>query len=115
LEIIVGVPIIFAERGGSHAELIGWLEILEDLTPVALVPGATAVALVDDDEVEEVGRVFLVKPRSDLVLGSRLLEGKVHVAHLNALAGFDPREGVPEGGKRLVLRVVYKEGAVREE
>ena len=55
-EVAVGVAVVLAQRRGRHAELVGRLEVLEDLAPVALVAGAAAMALVDDDEVEEVAR-----------------------------------------------------------
>ena len=53
-EVEIGVAVVLAQRGGGHAELKGRLEVVEDLPPVGVVPGAAAVAFVHDDEVEEV-------------------------------------------------------------
>ena len=46
-----------ALRRGGQAELHGGREIFEDVAPVAFVVRAAAMALVDDDEVEEVRRI----------------------------------------------------------
>ena len=42
-------------RGGSEADLGGGGEMLEDFPPSGILCGAATVALVDDDEVEEIG------------------------------------------------------------
>ena len=42
-------------RRGGQADLRGGREVLEDLAPRGVVVSAPAVALVDDDQVEEVG------------------------------------------------------------
>ena len=55
-EIEVGVAVVVAQRRGGHAELEGGLEVFEDLAPGAVVARAAAVALVHDDQVEEVRR-----------------------------------------------------------
>ena len=79
-EIAVGVAVVLAERRGRHAELEGGLEIFQDVAPVALVAGAAAVALVHDDEVEEVRREFAVEAGPPLVAGDGLIDGEVHLA-----------------------------------
>ena len=56
-EIGVGVDVVAALGRRGQAELHGRREIFENVAPVALVVGAAAMALVDDDEVEEVGRI----------------------------------------------------------
>ena len=58
-EIAVGVGVVLAARRGGEAQLHGGREIFHDAAPGALIVGATAVAFVDDDEVEEVGRVVV--------------------------------------------------------
>ena len=55
-EVEVGVAVVVAQRRRGHAELIGGLEVFEDGAPRAVVAGAAAVAFIDDDQVEEVGR-----------------------------------------------------------
>ena len=54
----VGVGVVGALRRGGQAKLHGGREVVEDRAPGAFIVGAAAVALVDDDEVEEVGRVL---------------------------------------------------------
>ena len=66
---------------------IGGLEVFEDLPPTAFVPGTAAMAFVDDDQVEEVGRVFAVKAGPVVVLGDRLVDGEVDFPALADLAG----------------------------
>src|SRR5438552_4090838 len=48
----VGVRIVRALRRCGHAELVGRLEVAEDLAPVALVVSAAAMALIDNDQIE---------------------------------------------------------------
>ena len=55
-EVSVGVAVVFTQWRGRHPELVGRLEVLEDFPPAALIAGTAAVALVHDDEVEEVRR-----------------------------------------------------------
>jgi hypothetical protein len=40
------------------AKLHGRREALKDAAPIALVVGAATMALVDDDEIEKIRRVF---------------------------------------------------------
>ena len=95
-EVAVGVAVVLAQRRRRHAELIGRLEVFKDLAPVALVAGAAAMALVDDDQVEEVGRVLRCTGRARLVLGDGLVDGEVHLAALVHLAVLDLPAGVAE-------------------
>ena len=55
-EIRVGIPIIGPEGCGCHAKLHSRIEIIENTSPGAIVSGASTVTLIDDYEVEEVGR-----------------------------------------------------------
>ena len=57
-EVGVGVHVVRALGRGGEAQLHGRGEVFEDAPPGALVVGPAAVALVDDDEVEEVRRVL---------------------------------------------------------
>jgi hypothetical protein len=56
-EIGIGVGIRLAARRRGQADLDGGREIFEDRAPFTLVLGAAAVAFIDDDAVEKVGRV----------------------------------------------------------
>ncbi len=53
-EVVVGVGGLVALRRRGHAELRRRREVVEDRAPRRLGSGASPVALVDDDEVEEV-------------------------------------------------------------
>ena len=63
----------FLRRGGQ-ADLRGRREVVEDLAPGGVVGGAAAMALVDDDQVEEVGRELLVDVLLFLGAGDGLVE-----------------------------------------
>ena len=69
-EVGVGVHVIVALGRGGHPKLKGGLEVLQDLPPTAFVPGTPPMALVNDDQVEEVGRILAVEPRTAFVLGN---------------------------------------------
>ena len=101
-EVVVGVAVVLAQGRGRHPELVGRLEVFEDLAPVAIVAGAAPVALVHDDQVEEVRGVLPVEPGPALVLGEGLVDGEVHLAALDGFA-LDLVAGVPEGGEHLSL------------
>ena len=60
-EVGVGVDVVVALGCGGHPQMHGPSEVLEDGAPRA---EAGAVRLVDDDEVEEAGRVALVQAHS---------------------------------------------------
>ena len=57
-EVAVGVHIVLALGRGREAELHCRGEVVHDAAPVALVVRAAAMALVYDDEIEEVGWIF---------------------------------------------------------
>ena len=58
---VVGIGDVGGLLGrGGQADLRGRAEVAEDVAPGRVFGGAAAVALVDDDEVEEVGRELLV-------------------------------------------------------
>ncbi len=113
-EIAVGVAVVLAQRRGRHAELVGRLEVFEDLAPGAVIARAAAMALVDDDQVEEIGRDMLEKAGAALVLGERLIDGEIHLPALDDLAAFDLVARVAEGGEDPVLGVVDENVAVGE-
>src|SRR5690606_4003585 len=60
-----------------EADLRGGREVLQDLTPCGILGGAAAVALVDDDEIEEAGRELAVELLAVLGAGDRLVETEV--------------------------------------
>ena len=108
-EVGVGVHVVLALGRGSEAELHRRGEVVEDVAPVALVVGAAAMALVDDDEIEEIFGVF---PKIGSAVRSRherLEDGEEQAAVLGGLAlltdvcRFDAHQRVlGEGGERVV-------------
>ena len=72
----VGDVLRLLGRGGQ-ADLGGGGEVFEDLAPGGILGGAAAVALVDDDEVEEAGRELAEELLALLRAGDRLIEAEV--------------------------------------
>src|SRR5262249_48781004 len=105
-EVDVGVSVVLPERRGRHSELGSWVEGLQDVPPVAVVTSGAAMALVHDDEIEEVRGVFLEESRPAFILGDGLISGEVHLPALDRLTFLDLVPGISEGSKRLVLRVI---------
>jgi hypothetical protein len=70
------------------------------------------MALVHDDEIEEIGRKLLVKAGAALVLGDGLIGGKIKFAAVDDQPAFDFVPGVAEGGEGFVLGIVHEEIAV---
>jgi hypothetical protein len=80
-EIAVGVGIIMTARSGSHTELVCKGEIVHEFAPLALVVGSSAVALVDNDKIKEVGGIlFVIWLPCTIVAHESLENGKVQVA-----------------------------------
>ena len=73
-EVLVRVPVVLAKRRGGHAQLVGGLVVIQNFTPTAFVAGTAAVALVDDDQVKEVGGILPVQARTPFVFGDRLID-----------------------------------------
>lgn len=70
------------------------------------------MALVHDDEVEEVRRILFVKTRTTLVPRDGLIDGEVHLPALVDLAVLDLLAGIAKGGEILVLGVVHQDVAI---
>ena len=64
-------------RRGGQADLGGGGEVVEDLAPGGILGRAAAVALVDDDQVEEAGRELAEQLLPFLRAGDRLIEAEV--------------------------------------
>src|SRR5580704_14287978 len=77
-EVAICGLVVPAQRGSGHADLNRRLEVFQNLPPVALLPRATAMALVNDDEVKEIGCEFLVQSGAVLVLRDGLIRGEIH-------------------------------------
>ena len=127
-EIGVGVHVVLALGRGGEAELHGGSEVFEDAAPVAFVVCAAAMALVDDDEIEEVGRIFAEVGRGLAVFRRAAHEGLEdgeeqaavlrHLAFLADVLGLDAHQRIlGEGGERseVVVSLVGEVVAVGEK
>src|ERR1039458_7796514 len=113
LEISVGVPVVLPERRRGHPDLVGVLEVFQDLAPVALIAGAAPMAFVHEDEVEEIPRVFPIEPWPIGVAGQPLVDGKVHLAAFYRFP-LDLVARLTEGREHLCLRLIHQDIAVRQ-
>ena len=66
-------------RCGSHADLGGVGEVLQNPPPAAFLLGRAPVALIHDDQVKEVGREELTEVLLVVVSHQLLVEGEVHL------------------------------------
>src|ERR1035437_778398 len=112
-EVAVSVPVVLPQRRGSHADLEGVLKILQNLPPVAFVAGASAMALVHDNKVEEIAGVFPIETGAVRVAGNSLVDGEVHLPALDGFP-FDLAPSVAERRENLVFGFVYENIAVGE-
>ena len=120
-EISVGIHVHITLGRGGKAQLHRRAEVFQDGPPCAFVVRATAVAFVDDDEVEEIGRVLpeirrVARPRHE-----GLEDGEEHAAvggHLALLADarrIDAHQGVLGEAAEGVIGLVGQDVAVGEE
>ena len=110
----VGNVLRFLRRRG-HADLGGGREVFEDLAPGGVLGGAAAMALVDDDEVEEVRRELLVDVLLFLGAGDRLVEAEVDLEGLVDRAVGDLRHRLTERLEVVGHGLVGEDVAVGEE
>src|SRR4030065_566665 len=66
-------------RSGGHTNLSGTGKIFEYFPPGGILCRTTAVALINHDEVEKVGREFTEKFLAILLTSNRLIEGEVNL------------------------------------
>ena len=115
-EVGVGVHVVFALGRGGEAELHGRREVIEDVAPVAFVIRAAAMALINDDEIEEVRRILAKVGRRFPILGRAAHEGLKdgkeqaavlgHAAFLANVLGLDAHQRVVgKGGERSEIIV----------
>ena len=105
-EVSIGIAIFFPQRCRRHAQLKGRLEVTQDLAPIALILGAAAMTFVDDDQVEEVLGVFLIKSGTVLVFGDGLVDREVHLAPFIHFAVLNLPSSIAESSEHLVLGIV---------
>ncbi len=112
---------MLALRCGCQAELGGWLEILQQTPPFALVLRPASVTFINHDEVEEVGRVLRVNGlafASHEGLEDREEEACILWRLATVLAdrvGIDPRDRVIREGRKGVVSLIGEDVAVGEE
>ena len=70
------------------------------------------MALVNNNQVEEIGRVVAEQSGAALVFRKGLIDGKVHFAAFDDFAGINLVACVAEGREGLVLWIVDKNVAV---
>src|SRR5207249_7748051 len=88
-EIIdVGNIFRFLRRGGQ-ANVGGTGKLFEDLAPVGVLGGAAAMAFIDDNKVEEIGREFPVRIGGLFVAGNALIKRHIDLVGLVDLAPLD--------------------------
>ena len=124
-EVGVGVDVVLALGRGGQAELHGGREVVEDAAPVAFVVRAAAMALVDDDEVEEVRRILAEVGRGLAVLRRAAHEGLEdreeqaavlrHLALLADVLRLDPHQRILGEGGEGVVGLIGEDVAVGEE
>ena len=124
-EIGVGVDVVFALRRGGQAELHRRRKVFEDVAPVAFVVRAAAMALVDDDEVEEVRRILAEIGRWLAVLRRPAHEGLEdreeqaavlrHLALLANVVRLDPHQRILGERGEGVVSLIGEDVAVGEE
>ena len=102
-KIVIGIAVVIPQRGCRHSQLISGLEIFQNFAPVALIPGAAPVALVYYYQVEEIRLVLPEEARTPLILGQRLVDGKVHLRLLIAWPFSIVQRASPKGAKVLSL------------
>src|SRR3954447_14106098 len=73
------------------------------------------MALVHDDEIEEVAGEFLVEARTILVLGKGLIDGEIHLAALHDFAILNLVARIAKGNEGFVLWIIHENVAVGEE
>ena len=81
---------------GGQADLGGGREVFENLAPGRVGGGAAAMALVDDDQIEEVGAELLVDVSLFFGAGHRLIEREVDLIGLVGLPLLDLGHGRAE-------------------
>ena len=120
-EVGVGVDVVLALRCRRQAQLHGRREVVEDAAPVALVVGAAAMALVDDDEVEEVLRIlaeirgFPRPAHEGLEDGEEQAAVLRHLALLADVVRRDAHQRIVGECRKRVVGLVGEDVAVGEE
>src|SRR5262249_45126071 len=114
-KIRIGVAVLVAQRRCRHAYLKRRFEIVEDSAPRAVFARAAAMALVNDDEIEEIGWVLAEQTFTALVLCECLVNREIHFTAEDDFTRLNLVTGVAERRKRLVLWIVHQNVAVSQK
>src|SRR5690242_10730349 len=77
-EVAVGIDIVITLGGCGHTKLIGGLEVIQYLTPVAVIGCTTAMAFIDDHQVKEVGGILAIETRAVSIFSDSLVDSEVY-------------------------------------
>ena len=98
---------------GRHTDLDGIREVLQNLSPIAIILCASSVALVHDNEVEEFGLEEFLVVGCSLLPDELLIEGKIEfvgrIGVLFVLLIIDLVNGVCERFEVLLYRLVHQD------
>ena len=72
------------------------------------------MTFIDDDQIEEVPRIFFVKSGAAFILCQRLIDREINLAALDRMSVLNLRACVTELGKDFVFRIVNQNVAIRE-
>ena len=124
-EIGVGVRVLLALRRRGEPELNGGSKVIHDAAPIAFIICPAAMALVDDDEIEEIGRILAEIRRGLAVLRRTAHEGLEDgeeqagilrdLAFLADVLRLDPHHGVLRERGEVVIGLVGEVVAVGQE
>src|SRR5712664_1986240 len=105
-EVKIGIPVVITQRRGSHAKLIGGLEIFKDSAPGAVIARATPMTLIHNYQIEKFGRVGFEQAGASFIFRERLVNGEVHFPTFNDFARFNLVAGVAKRGEDAILGLV---------
>ena len=72
------------------------------------------MALINNDEIEEVARIFFIQPRPSFILREGLIDGEIHLASFVDLTILDLPARIAERSKDLVFWVIDENVAVSQ-
>lgn len=114
-EVAVGVGVVLAFWCSSHADLVSLIKPLKDFSPIAIIAGAAAMALIDNNQVKEIFGIVLVDAFPDLTASDRLIDREIDVTALADFTATNFKAGVAKNAEILVLRIIDQNIAVGEE
>ena len=102
-------------RGGGHTDLGGGFEVFQHIAPGGIGGGTATVALINDDEIEEIRGELLVDVPLFLGAGDGLIERQVDLVGLVHLAVDDFGHGRLEGLEVVDPGLIHQDIAIGQE